>query len=75
MPRRKRKELDRIADSIEKLLVLELWQRGVPQGEIAKTVARQKSWVTSIVKGIPKGGYSNAAKAQVTKAKKRTKGS
>ena len=73
MPKKKRTELDRIADSLEKILVLALWERNVPQGKIAKTVIRKRSWVTSLVKGIPKGGSSNATKAQQKKPRKRAK--
>jgi hypothetical protein len=74
MPQKKRTELDRIADSIEKLLVLELWAHGVPQGKIAKTVVRKRSWVTTLVKGIPKGASLNAKEAEAKEGKKQAKG-
>jgi len=60
MPK-KESQLDRIAESTEKLLVLELWSRGVAQETIAKSVGRKKEWVNLFLKGVPKGGKQNAA--------------
>jgi hypothetical protein len=69
MPK-KRPELDRIADTIEKILVLQLWARGVSQEKIAKSVGKQIAWVNALLKGIPKGGQSHGSQSESKKAEK-----
>jgi len=44
---------------LEKLLAVRLFELGATQEKIAKTVGRQKLWVTALVKGIPKKGSSD----------------
>jgi hypothetical protein len=63
MPKKK-SELDQLGETIDKLLVLELWERNVPQGKIAKAVSRSKSWVNDFLKVMPKGGQESGTKGK-----------
>ena len=39
---------------LEKLIALQLFALGVPQGAIAKTVGKSKTWVNSLLRGVPR---------------------
>ena len=69
MPKKK-SELDRIAETMDKLLALQLWSQGVSQEKIAKTVGRKTEWVNGLLKGIPKGGQKNAGQEAPSEVKK-----
>lgn len=69
---KKRGERDRAADLLEKILVFQLYALGVPQDKIARTVGRGKVWVNALLKGIPKGGQSDAGKEEAKKSRKRS---
>ena len=60
MPRTKKNEQDRAIDLLEKMLVFQLYTLDVTQPRIAKTVGKKTAWVNALVKGIHKGGKSNA---------------
>jgi predicted transcriptional regulator len=53
-------DLDHIAETMDKLLAIELWTRGATQESIAKVLGRSKTWVNDLLKAIPKGGKLNA---------------
>lgn len=71
MPKKTRRNPDRAANLLEKLLVFQLYGLGASQDRIARAVGRQKVWVNELVKGLPKGGRSDAGEAQGKKAKRR----
>jgi hypothetical protein len=73
MPKKKRIEEDPNVDLLQKMLVFQLYTLKVPQERIAKTVGRQMAWVNDLLKGIPKGGKSDANQAKAKKAKKRSR--
>lgn len=60
MPDKEDGEQKTLISLLEKILVFQLHALGVPQPRIAKTVGRQLNWVNDLVKGIPKGGKSDA---------------
>ncbi len=45
---------DRTNELLEKILIFQLFDLGVPQDRIAKTLGKQKAWVNALLKGIPK---------------------
>jgi hypothetical protein len=49
-------DLDRVEELLQKLLVLQMFSMSAPQDKIAKVVGRQKLWVNTLLKGIPRGG-------------------
>jgi hypothetical protein len=55
MPKSSRAEDSKVEELLQKLLVLQLFSMGASQDKIAKVVGRQKLWVNTILKGIPKG--------------------
>lgn len=55
---------DRTSELLEKLVVLQLHAMGISQDKIARVVGRQKLWVNSLLKGIPRGGSENGSKAE-----------
>ena len=69
MPKKKSPEEDANVDLLQKMLVFQLYTLGVPQERIAKTVGRQTAWVNELLKGIPKGGKSDANQAKTKKPK------
>lgn len=73
MPKKKSLEEDASVDLLQKMLVFQLYTLGIPQERIAKTVGRQTVWVNNLVKGIPKGGKSDANQAKTKKAKGRSR--
>lgn len=56
MPKKRYESGQRNIELLEKLLVLQLHALGATQGQIARVVGRQKLWVNSILRGIPKKG-------------------
>jgi hypothetical protein len=56
MPKSGRGEDGKVEELLQKLLVLQMFSMGVPQEKIAKTVGRQRQWVTELLKGIPRKG-------------------
>jgi hypothetical protein len=66
-------EEDAEVDLLQKMLVFQLYTLGVPQERIAKIVGRQTAWVNGLLKGIPKGGKSDASQAKAKKAKRRSR--
>lgn len=60
--RRDRSEGDQVEELLQKLLVLQLFAMGAPQDKIAKVVGRQKLWVNTLLKGIPREGRNGARK-------------
>ena len=54
MPEPRRVEGDRVEELLQKLLVLQMFAMGTPQDKIAKVVGRQKLWVNTVLKGIPR---------------------
>jgi hypothetical protein len=64
---------DRTAELLEKLLVFQLYALGARQDRIAKAVGRQKAWVNELLKGLPKGGPSDATKPKKKTAKGRSR--
>ncbi len=69
MPKKKSLEEEANVDLLQKMLVFQLYTLGVPQERIAKTVGRQTAWVNDLLKGIPKGGKSDANQTKAKKAK------
>ncbi len=65
MPKKKTDEAgDKSVDILEKILVIQLHIIGVPQVKIAKIARKNRTWVNNLLKGIPKGGRSNADKKE-----------
>lgn len=62
MPKRTYEPDQRNTELLEKLLVLELYSLGAAQAQIAKVVGRQKLWVNTILKGLPKKGETHGKK-------------
>lgn len=62
MPKRTYEPGQRVLEMLEKLLVLELYSLGAAQEQIAKVVGRQKLWVNTILKGLPKKGETYGKK-------------
>jgi hypothetical protein len=56
MPKSGRGEDGKVEELLQKLLVLQMYAMGVPQDKIAKTVGRQRQWVTELLKGMPRKG-------------------
>lgn len=54
MPKRQRTDDEQLKELLQKLLVLELFSMGATQDKIAKVVGRQKLWVNTLLKGIPR---------------------
>jgi plasmid maintenance system antidote protein VapI len=48
------RELQRVEELLQKLLVLQMFSMGATQAKMAKVVGRQKQWVNEILKGIPR---------------------
>jgi hypothetical protein len=76
VPKRIPNSPDRIVELLEKLLVFQMYALGAPQDRIAKAAGRQKAWVNGLVKGLRKGGPSNASETQgeSRKAQRRRRG-
>ncbi len=72
MPKKKVDNQDPSTELLEKMLVLQLYALGAPQGRIARAVGRGTTWVNDLLKGLPKGGRSSGGQAQGKKAKKRS---
>jgi hypothetical protein len=51
---RAERDLQRVEELLQKLLVLQLFSMGATQERTAKIVGRQKRWVNEILKGIPR---------------------
>ena len=62
MPRKSHQPGAQDTELLQKLLVLQLYNLGAPQGQIAKVVGRQKLWVNGILKGLPKKGETRGKK-------------
>jgi hypothetical protein len=54
MPKSNTKGGDWTAELLEKLLVMQMHSMGATQEQIAKTIGRQKLWVNSLVKKVPR---------------------
>ena len=52
MPTSDAEKSERVADLLEKILVFQLFELGMPQERIAKTVGRQTRWVNTLLKGV-----------------------
>jgi hypothetical protein len=48
------RDLQRVEELLQKLLVLQMFSMGATQAKTAKVVGRQKQWVNEILKEIPK---------------------
>jgi hypothetical protein len=42
------------ADFLAKILAINMWSAGASQTAIARAVGKSKSWVNSLLKGVPK---------------------
>jgi hypothetical protein len=49
------KMIERLVNLIERQIALDLHFKGVTQGAIAKVLQKNKSWVNSLLRGMPKG--------------------
>jgi hypothetical protein len=67
MPKRSYLPGQRDTELLEKLLVLQLYDLGAAQDQIARVVGRQKLWVNNILRGLPKKGGTHG-KGQKKKA-------
>lgn len=47
--------LERIAELLECQIALDLYFRGASQDTIARVLGKSKSWVNSLLQGVPKG--------------------
>jgi hypothetical protein len=56
MPKKRYEPDQRNTELLEKLLVVQLYALGATQDQIARVVGKQKLWVNSILKGIPRKG-------------------
>lgn len=54
MAKSKKEDGDRVVELLEKLLVLQMHSMGATQDQIARTVGRQKLWVNSLLRGVPR---------------------
>lgn len=54
MPKTKKNEAERTIELLEKLLVMQMHAMGASQGQIAKSVSRNKLWVNGLLKNIPR---------------------
>lgn len=59
----KRPEENELTDLLKKILILELFQLGVPQGEIGKKVKMQTKAVNNFLKSVKKNGQKATEKA------------
>ena len=62
MPKRSYEPGQRVTELLEKLLVLQLYGLGAAQEHIAKVVGRQKLWVNTVLKGLPRKGERDGKK-------------
>ena len=53
MAKKDQTENERIIELLEKLLILQLLQRGATQQTIARYLGRAKAWVNESVQGLP----------------------
>jgi hypothetical protein len=49
-------EKNRTEELLQTLIVLQMHQLGASQDKITKVVGKGKTWVNTILKGVPKGG-------------------
>jgi hypothetical protein len=56
-------EENEVADLLKKVLILELFKLGVPQGEIGKKLKMQKMVVNAFLKSVKKNGPKTTEKA------------
>ena len=49
-----RPDEDKLEDLLQKVIVLQMFALGASQDKIAKVVGRQKLWVNTVLKGIPR---------------------
>ena len=61
------KAVQRTAELMEKLLVLELYESGASQQRIAKLVGRKKAWVNDLLRGLHRGGRGDGVLTQSNK--------
>jgi hypothetical protein len=54
MARSGRGEDAKVEELLQKLVVLQMFSMGATQDKIAKTVGRQRQWVTDLLKGLPR---------------------
>lgn len=58
---------------LEKTIALQLFALGAPQGSIATTVGKSKTWVNKLLRGVPKKGAKiDGPKKKNRKDKKKT---
>lgn len=48
------RDLDKKIELLEKLLAVQLYSMGTPQGRIASIVGKSKTWVNELLRGVPK---------------------
>lgn len=60
MAGKKGNEQDRVIELLEKMLIFQLHALAVPQPRIARIVGKSTTWVNALLKGVRKGGKSNA---------------
>ena len=49
-----RPDEDKLEDLLQKLIVLQMFALGASHDRIAKVVGRQKLWVNTVLKGVPR---------------------
>jgi hypothetical protein len=54
MPTPNKDENDRIIELLAKLLAMKMHSMGATQGQIARAAGKAKSWVNSVVRGVPR---------------------
>lgn len=64
-------ETNKQVELLEKLIALQLFDLGAPQGTIAKTVGKSKTWVNKLVRGVPKKGAKTDGKKKSRKKSKK----
>jgi len=55
MPKRTKDDGVLLIELVAKILVMQMHAMGATQDQIARTVGRQKLWVNSLLKQIPRG--------------------
>ena len=59
MAKSRKEASDHTVELLEKLLALQMHSMGATQEQIAKTLGRQKLWVNSLLKGMPRGRHKH----------------
>ena len=54
MPKSSKSEAERTLELAEKLLAMKMHSMGATQGQIARAVGKNKTWVNGVVRGVPR---------------------